>query len=208
MGSQVSKPTSDGIVRTFAREYSSPECSWKCDLLSRLPVDGAHSSSQLIRELTANVSATVKVPASCPAGITIEAESVATQMAKSLCRSLASTAGSHAMAIGDSALISTTRTCSHCTSSTHNRSWWLGAACLTVVSLLASAGVGAAAALYWMGATREDMERIGMKILGKSSQCAEKEDSPEPTEAQSAEDVSPNNTSTTSHADEGWDKVC
>ncbi|KAF4743493.1 hypothetical protein FOZ62_024473 [Perkinsus olseni] len=189
MGNRLSTPSSgqaatEGIFRGFTREYSSPDCSWRCDLHSRLPTD----QMPPLRQLTASVSASVKVPANCPAGITMEAEAVTTQLAKSLCRSLASTAGNHALGIADSSVTtSTTRTCTQCASS---RSWcWFLA---VAAGLTASAGLGAVVALYWMGVGRDEVKSKLTtsldRILGKSSLCAEARDSP----VSSSEDHSPN----------------
>ncbi|KAF4743182.1 hypothetical protein FOZ63_026937 [Perkinsus olseni] len=200
MGNCLSTPSSgqaatEGIFRGFTREYSSPDCSWRCDLHSRLPTD----QMPPLRQLTASVSASVKVPANCPAGITMEAEAVTTQLAKSLCRSLASTAGNHALGIADSsATTSTTRTCTQCASS---RSWcWFLA---VAAGLTASAGLGAVVALYWMGVGRDEVKSKLTtsldRILGKSSLCAEAKDSP----VSSSEDDSPNAAGST----DGWDKV-
>ncbi|KAF4696172.1 hypothetical protein FOZ60_001852 [Perkinsus olseni] len=102
----------------------------------------------------------------------MEAEAVTTQLAKSLCRSLASTAGNHALGIADSSVTtSTTR---------------------TSAGLTASAGLGAVVALYWMGVGRDEVKSKLTtsldRILGKSSLCAEARDSP----VSSSEDHSPN----------------
>lgn len=190
-----SGPSQESIFRSFAREYSSPECSWRCDLTDNLPIAG-HSAPQ-VRDLTAVVSSTIRVPASCPAGITIEAEAVVTQIAKSLCRSLASTAGNHVLGVGDtSRTTGSTRVCTQCYSSS-SRSW---CGLLLVAALTASAaGLGAAVALYWIGASKEEVMASFKRVLRKSSLCAEAEDSP----VSVVEDGSLNATGST----DGWDDV-